>query len=175
MKKVILFIAMSLDGYIADENGNIDWLMGDKSGENIDTYSNFVKGIDTILMGYNTYRKVLELSPNDWVYKDFKTFVITSRKLKSTEKIEFVNENPSNLVNKLKLCKGKNIWICGGASIVNQILVDDLIDEYHIAIIPTILGFGIKLFNTSSKEFRLKQKSILNYNGISELVYERFR
>ena len=59
MRKVVLFIAMSLDGYIADDNGNVDWLNGQgNDSENIDVYSEFIKGIDTILMGWNTYYQV---------------------------------------------------------------------------------------------------------------------
>lgn len=173
MKKVNLFIAMSLDGYIADKNGNVDWLVGDGSGENVDTYTDFTKNIDTIIMGYNTYKKVLELSKNNWIYRDFKTFVITNRNLKSKEKIEFTSEKPSDLVNRLKKDFGKNIWICGGANIIGQLIENNMIDEYHIAIIPIILGSGIRLFNSNSKIIKLKEKFTINYNGITELIYER--
>lgn len=69
MKKISLFIAMSLDGYIADNNGRVDWLNGQENdSENIDVYSEFVKNIDTVIMGWNTYHQIVtELSPNDWV------------------------------------------------------------------------------------------------------------
>ena len=78
MRKISLFIAMSLDGYIADSKGGVDWLKGQGSEhENIDTYSEFVKNIDTILMGWNTYHQVVtELSPKEWVYDDFTTYVL---------------------------------------------------------------------------------------------------
>ena len=59
MRKVTLFIAMSLDGYIADKDGGVDWLNGqEENGENTDTYSEFIKTIDTIIMGWNTYHQV---------------------------------------------------------------------------------------------------------------------
>lgn len=59
MRKIVLFIAMSLDGYIADSNGGVDWLKGQSDDtENIDVYSQFVKDVDTILMGWNTYHQV---------------------------------------------------------------------------------------------------------------------
>ncbi|OUP49494.1 dihydrofolate reductase family protein [Lachnoclostridium sp. An181] len=75
MRTVSLFIAMSLDGYIADNKGRVDWLKGQgDDNENMDTYSEFVKNIDTILMGWNTYHQVVtELSPNEWIYRDFTT------------------------------------------------------------------------------------------------------
>lgn len=70
MRKVKLFIATSLDGYIADADGSVHWLEGQgDSHEDIDVYSEFVKDIDTILMGWNTYHQVItELSPNEWIY-----------------------------------------------------------------------------------------------------------
>ncbi len=96
MRKIILFIAMSLDGYIADRNGGVGWLNGHGSDdENIDVYSEFVKGIDTILMGWNTYYQVAaELSPTEWIYSGFITYVITRNEGDSTDKIRFTSENP---------------------------------------------------------------------------------
>ena len=83
MRKVVLFIAMSLDGYIADSRGGVGWLNGqDCDSENIDVYSEFVKNIDTILMGWNTYYQVtMELSPTEWIYSDFMTYVITHNEI----------------------------------------------------------------------------------------------
>lgn len=71
MRKVVLFIAMSLDGYIADKDGKVGWLTGqDAHAENEDTYSEFVTGIDTVIMGWDTYHQVAtELSPSEWVYR----------------------------------------------------------------------------------------------------------
>ena len=122
MRKVVLFIAMSLDGYIADSRGGVDWLTGQgDDSENVDTYSEFVKGIDTILMGWNTYHQVVtQLSPTKWVYEDFITYVITHNECTFSEQIRFVNENPADLLEKLKSEAGKDIWICGGAKLVQQ-------------------------------------------------------
>ena len=107
MRKVRLFIAMSLDGYIADKEGSVHWLEGQgDSHEDIDVYSEFVKDIDTILMGWNTYHQVVtEFSPNEWIYSDFLTYVFTHRKCSSTEKIRFINENPIDFIKKLRLEK----------------------------------------------------------------------
>lgn len=71
---------MSLDGYIADSKGNVDWLNGQSNDDNVDSYSEFAKDIDTVVMGFNTYHQIVtELSPNEWVYSDFKTYVITHK------------------------------------------------------------------------------------------------
>lgn len=83
MRNVVLFIAMSLDGYIADGNGRVDWLMGqDEDAETADSYMDFVKTIDTVIMGWKTYHQVTtELSPGEWVYENLQSYVITHRGL----------------------------------------------------------------------------------------------
>lgn len=175
MRKITLFIAMSLDGYIADHNNGVDWLSGQgNDSENIDVYSKFVKDIDTVMMGWNTYYQVAtELSPNDWVYKDFTTYVFTHRKETSSEQIRFTSEPPVSLLKKLKEKEGKGIWICGGSDIVQQLINEDMIDEYYISVIPTILGGGIRLFGKTQQEIKLKLLKSQTYNGITDLVYVR--
>lgn len=113
MRKISLFLAMSLDGYIADSNGDVNWLRGHcDEGDNIDTYSEFIKDIDTILMGCNTYYQIVtDLLSNKWVYDDFTTFVITHKEYVSSEKIQFVNTAPVNLLERLKMESGKSIWV----------------------------------------------------------------
>lgn len=175
MRKVSLFIAMSLDGYIADSEGGVSWLTGQgDDSENIDSYSEFVKDIDTILMGRNTYHQLItELSPNVWVYDDFITYVITHEKDVSSEKIIFVNKYPGDLIKKLKKQNGKGIWVCGGANIVQQLVNENLIDIYYVTIIPTILGSGIRLFENGKDEVKLKLIHTQTYNGMIDLVYTR--
>lgn len=173
MRNVVLFIAMSLDGYIADCNGGVDWLTGqDDNTENIDTYSTFVKDVDTVFMGWNTYYQVVtELSPTEWIYSSLTSYVFTHKEVPSTKKIIFTQENPCTLLRKLKQKQGKNIWICGGSNIIQQLMQEDLIDIYYISIIPTILGNGIRLFESMEKEIKLQLVRTQNYNGIIDLIY----
>ena len=175
MRNICLFIAMSLDGYIADSKGGVDWLQGQGSErENIDTYSEFVKNIDTILMGYNTYYQVaMELSPKEWVYQDFTTYVITHNERASSEKIRFVNMDPVELAKRLKKENGKDIWICGGANLIQQLVNEDFIDYYYITVIPTLLGSGIRLFENAKHEIKLRLISTQSYNGMTDLIYAR--
>ena len=175
VKKVSLFIAMSLDGYIADSKGGVSWLTGQgDDSENIDSYSEFVKDIDTILMGRNTYHQLItELSPDVWVYDNFITYVITHEENVSSDKIIFANENPGELIKKLKEQGGKGIWVCGGADIVQQLVNENLIDIYYITVIPTILGSGIRLFENGKNEIKLKLLHTQNYNGMIDLIYTR--
>ena len=175
MRKISLFIAMSLDGYIADCKGGVDWLEGQgNDNENIDTYSEFVKNIDTILMGWNTYHQVVtELSPKEWIYNDFTTYVLTHNEHTSSEKVRFVNTNPVDLVKRLKEERGKEIWICGGANLIQQLVNEDYIDCYYITVIPTLLGSGIRLFENAEHEIKLRLLNTQSYNGMTDLIYTR--
>ena len=175
MRKVILYIAMSLDGFIATESGDVEWLSGqDATSKETGSYEDFVQTIDTVVMGWNTYHQVVtELSPTEWVYDELTSYVITHRKLPSTNKIIFTEKAPWDVVNELKQKQGKNIWICGGANMIQQLVEKDLIDEYYISVIPTILGSGISLFGNTSKEMKLKLVHTQTYNGITDLVYIR--
>jgi len=175
LRKVVLFIAMSLDGYIADSHGGTGWLEGQVSGENdMVSYEAFIRNVDTVIMGANTYRQlVTELSPNEWPYSDFTSYIITHAPKQSTDKIRFTDEHPCQLVSRLKNKTGKDIWICGGASIVKQLMQADLIEQYYINVIPTILGNGLRLFDTFEKEIKLRLIKTRSYNGITDLVYER--
>lgn len=173
MRTVTLYIAMSLDGYIADRRGSVNWLHGHGSDEeNTDTYSDFVKDMDTVVMGWNTYHQVAtELSPDEWVYRQLTSYVITHRELPSRDNIKFVRENPCSLVRKLKQESGKGIWICGGGNIIQPLIRQGLIDTYYISVIPVILGSGIRLFGELSSEIKLRLVHTQTYNGITELVY----
>lgn len=175
MKKISLFIAMSLDGYIADSKGSVDWLSGQGSDDdNVDVYSEFVKDIDTVVMGWNTYHQIVtELSPDEWVYQDFITYVVTHNPKESSDKIHFVNESPVNLVKRLREENGKDIWICGGANLIQQLVREDMIDCYYLTIIPTILGSGIRLFEKAGHEIKLRLIKTRSYNGMTDLIYIR--
>lgn len=74
---------------------------------------------------------------------------------------------------KLKSKDGKNIWICGGANLAQKLMRDDLIDQYYISVIPTLLGSGIRLFENVEKEIKLKLLKTRTYNGITDLIYMR--
>lgn len=125
-------------------------------------------------MGWNTYNQIItELSPDNWVYDNLLTYVFTHREQQDSDKIIFTSDNLEELIEKLKGVEGKDIWICGGADLVQQAISSDVIDEYLISIIPTILGNGIKLFSQNDAEHKLKLINTITNNGIVELNYIR--
>ena len=160
MRRTVLYIAMSLDGYIADAFGRGDWLEGqDPADENEGTYPEFIQTVDTVIMGWKTYYQIVtELSPDEWVYSNLTTYVITHHEKEPEEKIRFVQDSPVSLIRNLKN--------------VRQLMKDDLIDRFYISVIPIVLGDGIRLFGKSEKRLELKLLEIRSWNGITELRYE---
>lgn len=178
MRKVILYGAMSLDGYLADREGGVDWICGDGSGEeDMPWYEEFYQGIDTILMGRRTYEQILnELSPGLWLYGDKKTYVFSHDLKEETKEIVFTDKNPVEFVKWLKNRKGTDIWLCGGAELYGSFIGADLVDEYHLTLIPTVLGGGISLFSGFSGNEGEKKLSLVSYrqeNGMVDLVYRK--
>lgn len=175
MKKTILYIAISLDGYIADRNGGVDWLEGEEPGYVGDYgYEDFIKNIDTVVMGMKTYRQIAtELSPDRWMYQGLKTYVLTHQKHQNTEEVEFTGEPVAALMQRLKNEPGKQIWICGGADIVNQLVLMNEIDEYHLAIIPVLLGGGTRLFQEQKDAVPLHLVESRSENGLLMCKYTR--
>lgn len=175
MREVTLFIAMSLDGYIADENCGVDWLNAEAPedpGE--DLYEAFIQNIDTILMGWKTYHQIVtELSPQEWPYPDQQTYVFTHREMPSSEKTAFIREDPASFVKKLKETEGKGIWICGGASLAGRLLNEDLVDCLDLTILPVLLGNGISLFQNEIRRIALQLETAQKLRGMVHLVYRR--
>ena len=174
-RKVILYISQSLDGFISDNKGSVDWILGNNKEYIGDYgYNNFIKNIDTIILGANTYKQIKnELSPDKWVYEDLQSYVLINEKIKDTINIKYVNINIKELINRLQQEKGKNIWICGGANLVNQCIKENLIDEYQITTVPVILGNGIRLFEENNKKIRLELKEIKEENGLIMGIYAK--
>lgn len=169
-RKVILYIAVSLDNYIARENGDVEWLSGDGSNPNADNgYEEFYKTIDVVILGKSTYDQVIGWG--EYPYKNCKSYVYTRKEVEDNEYVKFTNETPRELIAKLKEKQGKNIWIVGGADIVDIFLKEDLIDEFIIATIPTILGKGIPLFKENNKEIKLKLVESKIFDGIVQNYY----
>jgi dihydrofolate reductase len=174
MRKVVLFIAMSLDGYIASPDGGIDWLAGeDAASSDFGSYERFIAGVSDVVMGYNTYHQLTtELMPGAWPYAAQRSFVLTHKKDEAPQGgVTFTDEPLGTLIARLKTEPGGEIWICGGASVANQCMRAGLIDRYHINVIPVLRGAGIRLFAGLAEAVPLTLLSTDSYNGIVDLVY----
>ena len=170
--KVSVYIASSLDGFIARKNGDIDWLTGGEGGEDYG-YSQFMSDIDHIVMGRNTYEKVLTFG--GWPY-DKKVIVLTSRDWTIlpalSDKIEALHLSPYELLNEMHIRGAKHIYLDGGVTI-QRFLHEGLVDEMTIIIIPILIGEGLSLFGKLEEDVKLELiKSESFKNGFVQNKYK---
>ncbi len=177
MRKLSLFIATSLDGYIAKPNDDLSFLkIVEKEGEDYG-YAAFTSTIDTIIIGRKTYDYVLkEIGSSHYDNGQRDVYVITRTARPSVGKTKFYSGNLTELVEQLKSESGKNIYCDGGAEIVNELLKNDLIDELTISIVPILLGNGTRLFKDNRPEQQLEFVSTNSFDtGLTQLYYKRIR
>ena len=144
MSKVILYIACSTDGYIADVEGKVDWLP--QSSDEDFGYERLLNSIDSTLMGRHTYEQILSFGP--FPYSQLKNYVFTSRQFEAQESVEFVNGNITDFIRDLKSKEQKDIWLIGGFQLNKLCFENELVDEVILTQIPVILGDGIPLFSS---------------------------
>ncbi len=169
--KVVLYIAASIDGYIAAPGDDLSFLsMVEMPGEDYG-YAEFMRTIDKVIMGRKTYDWVVENAPN-YSHSDQETYILTRTSKASIGNTHFYNGDLQELVQTLKAKGGKNIFCDGGAVAANSLLKLRLIDELILSVIPIILGDGIKLFEEGIPERMLKLLSSKSYpSGLVQLHY----
>ena len=175
MRKISLFIATSLDGYIAKPDDDLSFLrLIEKEGEDYG-YAEFTNTIDTLIVGRRTYDYVLEeIGPSHYDNGQRDVYVITRTERPQIGRTIFYTGDITELVKRLKSGKGKNIYCDGGAEIINELLKHDLIDEFIISVIPVLLGDGIKLFKDGRPEQRLEFITAKTFEtGLIQLYYRR--
>ncbi|MGF1635828.1 MAG: dihydrofolate reductase family protein [Cyclobacteriaceae bacterium] len=170
-RKLILYIAMSLDGYIAKKDDNIDFLSIVETSNEDYGYADFTQNIDTLIWGRKTFDKVLSFG--DGVpHKDKKVYVISKSKKGKVEHAEYATD-VVELVKSLKQKEGKDIYCDGGADIVFELLKNRLFDRIIVSIIPHLLGEGIRLFKELNNEQAIQFKRSISYpSGLVQLWYD---
>jgi dihydrofolate reductase len=172
MRKVILYIAMSLDGYIAGKDDNIDFLsIVEQEGEDYG-FASFQQDVDTMIWGRKTYDKLLSFGI-EFPHKDKACYVISRNKTGKDENVEFRSDLPT-LIDQLKKETGKNIYCDGGGEIVASLLTHSLIDELIISVIPHLVGAGTRLFKDGLPSTSLRFKKSQTYpSGLVQLWYQK--
>ena len=174
-----IYIATSLDGFIATSDGNIDWLHEIPNPEQSDYgYAEFISDIDAIVMGRNTFEKVLTF--DEWVYNK-PVFILSNSLTKLPEgiidKAEVISGDIKILINQLNRQGYNNLYIDGGKTI-QSFLTEDLIDEMIITRVPILLGSGFPLFDKLNQKLNFKHKKTEIYNDIlvkSHYVRDRYK
>ncbi|MFS0662090.1 dihydrofolate reductase family protein [Niallia alba] len=173
-RNIVLFIATSLDGYIATKDDSLDWLFK-VEGEGDNGISEFYETVDTILMGRKTYDWIITHMTEEFPYKNKECYVFSRQENEDTEDVKFIKEDIIDFTNKLKNEEGKNIWIVGGGDLLHSFIKEKLVDEFIITIAPTIIGEGVPLFKEDEYQLELFLKGTRCFNQFVELHYERRR
>ena len=177
-RRIILDLAVTLDGFIEGKNGEVDWcIMDSEMG-----FINFLNQIDTILYGRKSYdlwgQFTPEIEDTDtekeiWELVHSKEKYVFSRTQKGTDnKAIFINDNILEEVNKLKNKPGKDIWLYGGASLITTFINLGLVDEFRLSVHPVILGEGKPLFIDIKQRLNLKMVNTRTFSsGVVQLIY----
>ena len=162
MKKIILYIAQSLDGFVATKDGSVAWLDPfNNTGEDYG-YAEFIKGIDTCVQGDTTYQQFKHL------YEGKKNYIFASdAESRSLEGATFVKDGIKDFVDGLDDKTHKNIWLVGGPNLLSQFLNEKQVDEMIIFTMPVLLNEGIPLFDNIVAEQKISLENVEKYgNGI---------
>ncbi len=180
MRKIILGLGISLDGYITCKNGAVDWLSMDWDYD----WTAFFKTIDAVLMGRKSWEVALAMTPKNKrksnPYGAMETYVFSNTlKTSGVKGVEIVSGDLKEFVGNLKARDGgKNIWLSGGGDLAKSFLNENLVDEIHLGITPHLLGSGLPLFLELEREIPLRLVSCKTYphkkegNAMVELFYE---
>ncbi|WP_239255091.1 dihydrofolate reductase family protein [Listeria ilorinensis] len=165
-KQVSLYIAVSLDGYIADEDGSVSWL------ESIDSegdagYEAFFDNVDTVVMGRTTYQQIFSLT-DTFPYSKKDVYVFSNTKAGTQDEYaDFVSGTVDNWLNEIS---GEHVWLVGGAQLVKQFLKEKAIDRFVLTIAPIILGKGIPLFEQDDTH-TLELEEVARFGQFAQLIY----
>lgn len=170
-RKAIVYIASSLDGFIAKPNDDLGFLsMVEKEGEDYG-YTTFIESVDIVILGRKTYDWVMSQVP-EFPHSGIPTYVITRSARPAIGTLVFYTGNLRELVTRLKHERGKHIFIDGGSEIVNALLQHGLIDEIILSVIPVLLGEGVSLFAKGRPEQSLQLLEAKSYaTGLVQLHY----
>lgn len=174
-RKLILFISMSLDGYIATKDNSLEFLsVVEQEGEDYG-YNDFITSVDTVIIGRKTYEKVIAMG-YEYPHTDKDVYILSRTAKPAIGNFKFYANNLSGLVNNLKKQLGKHIYCDGGAEVANELMKNNLIDEFIISVIPILLGDGIKLFKDNRPEQILELLSIKQFSkGLIQLHYKHVK
>ena len=171
-----VFIATSLDGYIARKNHTIDWLESQDTTTEEHGYTQFIDSVDGIILGRKTYEVVLDLTSGDWLYT--KPVIVLSRTLTAsdippdlTDKVTITDQTPTDLFQTLHQQGWDRVYIDGGITI-QSFLNEGLIEDLIITTLPVLIGDGIPLFGKTSEDIHLELISTTQYpSGLSQSHY----
>ena len=174
MRKVVLGLGISIDGYIARLNGDVDFLFMPKDY----SMEPFFKTIGAAIMGRKALEVGLKMSGGKFPPSPWDKYYVMSRSKPPgvRDGVEFTNKSPAALISQIRKSRGKHIWLMGGGEVARDFLKADLVDELYLGIVPVLLGEGIPLFPPGfpQRDFALVENKAYS-KGLIALKYERLR
>ncbi len=166
-RRVRLFIASSLDGYIAGPDESLDWLFSDADYG----YDAFLAEVDTLAMGRRTYEVVKSLG--EWPYAGLATWVFTRQeRMPHDGNVHFTARPPVDWLHAIESAPGKDVWVVGGGALIRDFLDARLVDQMTIAVHPVVLGGGTPLFPTGTLRHKLRLAHVHTYpSGLVSSTY----
>lgn len=177
MTKIVLYIATSKDGYIADENGSVDWLpqTTEETGGQDYGYHEFYDSVDVLAIGRKTYEQILGFG--DWPYPGKLSYIFTRKSMESQNKdIEFVQDDIHGFIREMERQNIKKLWLVGGSDLIEAFYQKGRIDEFIVTVFPKVLGKGIPLKTLSDalqREELTKVDSIDFASGVFQENYTK--
>ena len=168
-RKCIVNMVLSIDGFIADKNGNRDFSV--KAHKQDKEFDSFYKSIDTIVMGRKTYDQVKSVYPQ--ILKEKKVFVITHYLRQEEEGVCFIHENIIDTLSSMKNKAGKDIWVMGGSELVNLLMKENLIDTFILTTAPLLIGDGKRLFHEGNRPTDLGLEDVTRFDDYVKATYIR--
>lgn len=166
-----VFIATSLDGFIARRDGSLDWLTPFQTPGEDYGYARFAESVDTLVIGRKTYDVVLGFGDTAWPYTGKRVVVLTHRAVEGSHGEETHAGDVAELVERLARDGAKRIYVDGGA-VVQQFLTAGLVDDLTVSIIPLLLGEGVPLFGKTEHDIGLRLVDSRSYStGLVQLEY----
>lgn len=176
-RKIIAYLAVSADGFIARPDGDVEWL--NRRPHTVDYgYTKFYASVDTILLGRGTYDwgvRYLRKHPETSVFDTRVAHYVFTRKppKRPLPGVEFTSESAKAVARRLRAAKGKNIWMMGGGQLIASFLDAGEIDEFDLHVIPVLIGKGIPLIAPRHRDIDLKVIAVKKYaDGVVRLRYE---
>ncbi|GAB3834240.1 dihydrofolate reductase family protein [Hymenobacter jeollabukensis] len=170
MPEIVLYIAASLDGYIAEEDGGVKFLQPFEEAGIDYGYQAFQKSLSAVVMGAKTYEQILGFGWPEWPYKGLPVYVCTRRELPTTVDPD-VWLWPDPVEELVRQLPDGRTWLMGGAQLIDSFNALGLVDRLMLAVMPVFLGRGIKLLNQPPPQ-QLVLEDLTRYpDGVLMLEY----
>lgn len=172
MGKILFYVASSLDGYLADENGGVDWLLPFQNVPYDYGYGAFMKRLGVVVTGSKTFEQARNF-PGGWSYGGIQTYVCTRRQpdIEGLKGVALWPGDIRELGEKVRQEK-KDTWLLGGAALAASFFNEGLVDEMILSVMPLVLGKGLPLFTNIETPLPLKLENMTSFpNGVIQMTY----